>query len=115
MRELEIQRQIEFEKLRLEQERQMQKERLEMEEREKEKERQMQIEREIKICYRIKNERIRNAKHDGKTETFRVDSLAQWLEHWIFNREDRVRFPRQAWKFFQLCFMLCYDFHVIRT
>ena len=32
-----------------------------------------------------------------------VDSLAQWLEHWIFNLEDRVRFPRQAWKFFQLC------------
>ena len=24
----------------------------------------------------------------------RVDSLAQWLESWIFNREDRVRFPR---------------------
>ena len=22
-----------------------------------------------------------------------VDSLAQWLEHWIFNREDRVRVP----------------------
>ena len=34
-----------------------------------------------------------------------VDSLAQWLEHWIFNREDRVRFPRQAWEFFQLCFI----------
>ena len=53
MRELEIQKQIEFEKLRLEQEKlkieqeiQMQKERLEMEEREKDKERQMQIERE---------------------------------------------------------------------
>ena len=29
-----------------------------------------------------------------------VDSLAQWLEHWIFNREDRVQFPRQAWDFF---------------
>ena len=35
----------------------------------------------------------------------RVDSLAQWLEHWIFNREDLFRFPRQAWKFFQLCFI----------
>ena len=60
MRELDIQRQIEFEKLRLEQEklnkemeervkeqeRQMQKERMEMEESEKEKERQIQIERE---------------------------------------------------------------------
>ena len=34
-----------------------------------------------------------------------VNSLAQWLEHWIFNREDRVRFPWQAWKFFQLCFI----------
>ena len=34
-----------------------------------------------------------------------VDSLAQWLEHWIFNLEDRVRFPRQAWEFFQLCFI----------
>ena len=29
-----------------------------------------------------------------------VNSLAQWLEHWIFNREDPVRFPRQAWDFF---------------
>ena len=29
-----------------------------------------------------------------------VDSLAQWLEHWIFNREDRVWFPWQAWDFF---------------
>ena len=37
MRELEIQRYIEFEKLRLEQERQMQKERMETEEREKKK------------------------------------------------------------------------------
>ena len=35
----------------------------------------------------------------------RVDTLAQWLEHWIFNLEDRVRFPHQAWKFFQLCFI----------
>ena len=34
-----------------------------------------------------------------------VDSLAQWLEHWIFNREDRFRFPGQAWEFFQLCFI----------
>ena len=33
----------------------------------------------------------------------RVDSLAQWLEHWIFNREDRVRFQRQAWDVFQQC------------
>ena len=29
-----------------------------------------------------------------------VDSLAQWLEHWIFNREDQVRFPRQTWECF---------------
>ena len=35
----------------------------------------------------------------------RESTLAQWLEHWIFNLEDRVRFPRQAWKFFQLCFI----------
>ena len=29
-----------------------------------------------------------------------VDSLAQWLEHWIFNREDRVRFPGKTEYFF---------------
>ena len=40
----------------------------------------------------------------------RVDNLAQWLEHWILIREDRVRFLRQAENFFQLC----YDFHVVR-
>ena len=34
-----------------------------------------------------------------------VDSLAQWLQHLIFNREDRVRFQRQAWDVFQLCFI----------
>ena len=43
-----------------------------------------------------------------------VDSLAQWLEHWIFIREDRVRFPRKAWIFFSYALFLCCDFHVVR-
>ena len=43
-----------------------------------------------------------------------VDSLAQWLEHWNFIREDRVRFPRQAWNFFSYASFLCCDFHVVR-
>ena len=43
-----------------------------------------------------------------------VDSLAQWLEHWIFNREDRVWFPRKAGIFFSYALFLCYDFHVVR-
>ena len=43
-----------------------------------------------------------------------VDSLAQWLEHWIFNREDRVRFPRKAEYFFSYASFLCYGFHVVR-
>ena len=43
-----------------------------------------------------------------------VDSFAQWLEHWIFNREDRVRFPRQAWDFFSYASFLCYGFHVVK-
>ena len=43
-----------------------------------------------------------------------VDSLAQWLEHWIFNREDRVRFPREAGIFFSYASFFCYDFHVVR-
>ena len=86
MQELEIQKQIELEKLRLEQERQMQKERMEMEERvqkermemeQRERKRKTNAERtngngrksadrkgKNKIWYRIKNERIRNAKHD---------------------------------------------------
>ena len=34
-----------------------------------------------------------------------VDSLAQWLQYWIFNREDRVRILRQTVKCFQLCFI----------
>ena len=95
MQELEIQKQIELEKLRLEQERQMQKDRMVMEERiQKEmmemdervqkgkhgNEREVERKRKtisdrkgkIKIRYRIKNERIRNAKHDGKTATFRL-------------------------------------------
>ena len=43
-----------------------------------------------------------------------VDSLAQWLEHWIFNREDRVRIPRSAGNFFSYASFLCYGFHVVR-
>ena len=44
----------------------------------------------------------------------RVDSLAQWLEHWIFNREDRVRIPGKTEYFFSYASFLCYDFHVVR-
>ena len=44
----------------------------------------------------------------------RVDSLAQWSEHWIFNREDRVWFPRKAGNFFSYASFLCCDFHVVR-
>ena len=43
-----------------------------------------------------------------------VDSLAQWLEHWIFNREDQVRFPWKAEYFFSYASFLCCDFHVVR-
>ena len=43
-----------------------------------------------------------------------VDSLAQWLEHWIFIREDRVRFPWQAWDLFSYASFLCYGFNVVR-
>ena len=45
----------------------------------------------------------------------RVDSLAQWLEHWIFNREDRVRFPGKTEYFFSYASFLCCGFHVVRT
>ena len=43
-----------------------------------------------------------------------VDSLAQWLEHWIFNRENRVRIPRSTGNFFSYVSFLCYDYHVVR-
>ena len=36
----------------------------------------------------------------------RVDSLAQWLEHWSFTGATRVRFPAKAREIFQLCFTL---------
>ena len=39
-----------------------------------------------------------------------ADSLAQWLEHSIFIRTNRVRFPRQAGYFFSYASFLCYDF-----
>ena len=45
----------------------------------------------------------------------RVDSLAQWLEHWIFNREDRVRFPGKTEYFFSYASILCYGYHVVRS
>ena len=44
----------------------------------------------------------------------RVDSLTLWLERWIFIREDRVRIPRSARKFFRYALFLCCDFHVVR-
>ena len=34
-----------------------------------------------------------------------VDSLAQWLEHWIFIQTNHVRIPWQAGNFFPLCFI----------
>ena len=43
-----------------------------------------------------------------------VDSLAQWLEHWIFNREDRVRIPGKTGYFFSYALFLCYNYHVVR-
>ena len=44
-----------------------------------------------------------------------VDFLAQWLEHWIFVRTDRVRIPRQAGIFFICASFLCYGFHAVRV
>ena len=41
--------------------------------------------------------------------------MAQWLEHWIFNREDRVRFPGKTEYFFSYASFLCYGFHVVRN
>ena len=43
-----------------------------------------------------------------------VDSLAQWLEHWIFNWEDQVWFPRKTGIFFSYASFLCYGFHFVR-
>ena len=43
-----------------------------------------------------------------------VDSLAQWLEHWIFIRDDRVRIPWQAGNFFSYASFLSYNFNVVR-
>ena len=40
------------------------------------------------------------------------------VEHWIIDSAVGVRFPPKSWDFFQLnllCFVLCYDFHVVRT
>ena len=38
-----------------------------------------------------------------------VDSLAQWLEHWIFTPAVRVRIPSGTWDFFQV---LVTNFHI---
>ena len=43
-----------------------------------------------------------------------VDSLAQWLEYWIFNLEDQVRFPGKTEYFFSHASFLCYGYHVVR-
>ena len=45
---------------------------------------------------------------------FGVDSLAQWLEHWIFNQEDRVRFPGKTEYFCSCALFLCCGLHVVR-
>ena len=39
------------------------------------------------------------------------------VENWIIDPAARVRFPPKSWDFFQpnlLCFIICYDFHVVR-
>ena len=43
-----------------------------------------------------------------------VNSLAQWLEHWICIRTDRVRIPQKAGICFSYASFLCCDFHVVR-
>ena len=43
-----------------------------------------------------------------------VNSLVQWLEHWIFICTDQVRFPWEAGNFFSYALFLCYGFHVVR-
>ena len=44
-----------------------------------------------------------------------VDSLAQWLEHWIFIREDPGSIPTKGRIFFfSYASFLRYDFHVVR-
>ena len=76
----------------MEMEERMQKERMEMEEREKEKERQIQIEMEKLNLIEIKNERIRNAKHDSKTATFRLwRSFSCYQTHQISSSVSRKR------------------------
>ena len=42
-----------------------------------------------------------------------VDSLAQWLEHWISTRSVRVRIPPGTWDFFQtMHHFLVTNFHI---
>ena len=37
----------------------------------------------------------------------RIDSLGQWLEHWIFSRTDWVRIPQKEQKFFSAMLHSC--------
>ena len=42
-----------------------------------------------------------------------VDSLAQWLEHWISTPAVRVRIPSGTWDFFQaMHHFLITNFHI---
>ena len=42
-----------------------------------------------------------------------VDSLAQWLEHWISTPAVRVRIPSGTWDFFQaMHHLLVTNFHI---
>ena len=45
-----------------------------------------------------------------------VDSLAQWLEHWISTPAVRVRIPSGTWDFFQaMHHFLVTNFHIRKT
>ena len=45
-----------------------------------------------------------------------VDSLAQWLEHWISTPAIRVRIPSGTWNFFQaMHHLLVTNFHIAIT
>ena len=43
-----------------------------------------------------------------------VDSLAQWLEYWIFIRADWVQIPQKAGIFFSYASVVCYNPYVVR-
>ena len=45
-----------------------------------------------------------------------LDSLAQWLEHWISTPAVRVRIPSWTWDFFQaMHHLLVTNFHIRKT